>query len=84
MLGQLSISLFQVYEDQAFNTLLYASIVMFLWAVTLFKFAPMHDEISQGNVSKKFLAQLVRLNWIRTILWILLFSLTVTKIVSGE
>ncbi len=84
MLGQLSISLFQVYEDQAFNTLLYAAIVMFLWAVTLFKFAPMHDEISQGNVSKKFLAQLVRLNWIRTILWILLFSLTVTKIVSGE
>ena len=84
MLGQLSISLFQVYENQVFDTLLYAAIVLFLWAITLFKFAPMHNEISQGNVSEKFLATLVRLNWIRTILWILLFLLTVTKIVSGE
>ena len=82
MLGQLSISLFQVYENQFFNTLLYAAIVMFLWAITLFKFAPMHNEISRGNVSEKFLAKLVRLNWIRTILWLLLFLLTVTKIVS--
>ena len=84
MLGQLSISLFQVYENQVFDTFLYAAIVLFLWAITLFKFAPMHNEISQGNVSEKFLTSLVRLNWIRTILWFLLFLLTLTKIVAGR
>ena len=84
MLGQLSISLFQVYESQVFDTFLYAAIVLFLWAITLFKFAPMHNEISQGNVSGKFLTTLVHLNWIRTILWFLLFLLTLTKIVAGR
>ena len=84
MLGQLSISLFQVYENQVFDTLLYAAIVLFLWAITLFKFAPMHTEISRGNVSEKFLEKLVRSNWIRRILWFLLFLLTVTKIVAGK
>ena len=84
MLGQLSVSIFQVYEKQVFDTLSYAIIVLFLWGITLFKFAPMHNIISQGIVNDKFLTKLVRLNWIRTILWILLFLLTVTKIVLGE
>ena len=84
MLGQLSVSIFQVYEKQVFDTLSYAIIVLFLWGITLFKFAPMHNTISQGSVNDKFLTKLVRLNWIRTILWFLLFLLTVTKIVLGE
>ena len=84
MLGQLSVSIFQVYEKQVFDTLSYFIIVLFLWAITLFKFAPMHNIISQGSVNDKFLTKLVRLNWIRTILWFLLFLLTVTKIVLGE
>mgnify|MGYP001220406353 CR=1 FL=1 len=84
MLGQLIVSIFQVYEKQVFDTLSYAIIVLFLWGITLFKFAPMHNTISQGSVNDKFLTKLVRLNWIRTILWFLLFLLTVTKIVLGE
>lgn len=84
MLGQLSVSIFQVYEKQVFDTLSYFIIVLFLWGITLFKFAPMHNTISQGSVNDKFLTKLVRLNWIRTILWFLLFLLTVTKIVLGE
>ena len=84
MLGQLIVSIFQVYEKQVFDTLSYFIIVLFLWGITLFKFAPMHNTISQGSVNDKFLTKLVRLNWIRTILWFLLFLLTVTKIVLGE
>ena len=84
MLGQLIVSIFQVYEKQVFDTLSHAIIVLFLWGITLFKFAPMHNIISQGSVNDKFLTKLVRLNWIRTILWFLLFLLTVTKIVLGE
>ena len=84
MLGQLIVSILQVYEKQVFDTLSYATIVLFLWGITLFKFAPMHNLISQGSVSEQFLTKLVRLNWIRTILWFLLLLLTVTKIVSRE
>ena len=84
MLGQLSVSILQVFEKQVFDTLSYATIVIFLWGITLFKFAPMHNVISQGSVNEKFLNKLVRLNWIRTILWFLLFLLTITKIVFRE
>jgi len=84
MLGQLIVSILQVYEKQVFDTLSYATIVLFLWGITLLKFAPMHNVISQGSVSEQFLTKLVRLNWIRTILWFLLFLLTATKIVFGE
>ena len=84
MLGQLIVSILQVYEKQVFDTLSYATIVLFLWGITLLKFAPMHNVISQGSVNEKFLNKLVRLNWIRTILWFLLFLLTITKIVFRE
>lgn len=73
MLGQLILSAFQVYQNLTSYSLSTFLIVLFLWGITLLKFAPMHGEISQGNTSKEFLTNLVRWNWIRTVLWSLLF-----------
>ena len=82
MLGQLCVAIFQVYQNQNLDTVLYFSLVLFLWGITLTKFAPMHGQISEGRVDKEFLQKLVRLNWIRTLSWFLLLLLTLKKILE--
>ena len=82
MLGQLCVAMFQIYQNQNFDTLLYSAIVLFLWGITLTKFAPMHRQISAGRVDEEFLQKLVRLNWIRSSLWFLIFLLTLIKLVG--
>lgn len=80
MFGQLSIALFQVYQAQDFDTIFYAAIVLILWVTTLTKFAPMHGQISNGKTDEIFLKKLVHLNWIRTLLWSVLFIHTLSKL----
>ena len=82
MLGQLCVAVFQVYQNQNLDTVFYSAIVLFLWGITLTKFAPMHGQISEGRVHKEFLQKLVQLNWIRTLLWFLLFLTTLIKVVE--
>ena len=69
MLGQLGITIYQVFLVQ--NTFTFTSIllVVFLWGITLLKFAPMHQQISEGNTQVQLLKKLVQNNWIRTIIW---------------
>ena len=80
MFGQLSIALFQVYQAQDFDTIFYAAIVLILWVTTLTKFAPMHGQISNGKTDEMFLKKLVHLNWIRTLLWSVLFIHTLSEL----
>ena len=82
MLGQLCVAMFQVYQNQNLDTVLYSAIVLFLWGITFTKFAPMHGQISEGRVDKEFLQKLVRLNWIRTSLWFMLFLLTIRTLLE--
>tara|TARA_Y100000589_G_scaffold325196_1_gene362704 strand:- start:267 stop:689 length:423 start_codon:yes stop_codon:yes gene_type:complete len=82
MLGQLCVAMFQVYQNQNLDTVLYSAIVLFLWGITFTKFAPMHGQISNGRVDKEFLQKLVRLNWIRTTLWFMLFLLTIRTLID--
>ena len=82
MLGQLCVAIFQVYQNQNLDTVFYSAIVLFLWGITLTKFAPMHGQISEGRIDKEFLQKLVQLNWIRTLLWFLLFLTTLIKVVE--
>ena len=84
MLGQLCVAIFQVYQNQNLDTVLYFAIVLFLWGITLTKFAPMHGQISDGRVDKEFLQKLVKLNWTRTLSWFLLLILTLKKIIEAN
>ena len=49
MLGQLSIVIYQVFLIQNTYTLTSIVLVIFLWGITLLKFAPMHQQISEGK-----------------------------------
>jgi hypothetical protein len=76
MLGQLGIAIYQVFLAQNIYTLVSIGFVVFLWGITLLKFAPMHQQISEGNTQIQLLKTLVQMNWIRTMIWTLLFVLS--------
>ena len=76
MLGQLGIAIYQVFLAQNVYTLVSIVLVVFLWGITLLKFAPMHQQISKGNTQIQLLKTLVQMNWIRTMIWTLLFVLS--------
>ncbi|MGB1169638.1 MAG: hypothetical protein ACPG4G_06130 [Flavobacteriaceae bacterium] len=76
MLGQLGIAIYQVFLVQNSYTLVSIVFVVFLWGITLLKFAPMHQQISEGNTQIQLLKTLVQMNWIRTMIWTLLFVLS--------
>ena len=80
MLGQLGIAIYQVFLAQNVYTLVSIVLVVFLWGITLLKFAPMHQQISKGNTQIQLLKTLVQMNWIRTIIWTLLFVLSSTSV----
>lgn len=55
MLGQLGIVIYQVFLVQNIYTLVSIVFVVFLWGITLLKFAPMHQQISKGNTQIQLL-----------------------------
>jgi hypothetical protein len=80
MLGQLGIAIYQVFLVQNTYTLTSIILVVFLWGITLLKFAPMHQQISEGNTHVQLLKKLVQNNWIRTLIWTILCAMSVTSV----
>lgn len=73
MLCQLIVATTDLFLNFSFQSLFVVTIVLFLWIFTFLSFAPIHLKITNGEVTKELLRRLVRLNWIRTFLWSLLF-----------
>ena len=80
MLGQLGIVIYQIFLIQNAYTFTSIVLVVFLWGITLLKFAPMHQQISEGNAHVKLLKKLVKINWIRTLIWTILCAMSATSV----
>ena len=80
MLGQLGITIYQVFLVQNIFTFTSIVLVVFLWCITLLKFAPMHQQISEGNTQIQLLKKLVQNNWIRTIIWNILCAMSAASV----
>ena len=80
MLGQLGIIIYQVFLVQNTYTLTSIVLVVFLWGITLLKFAPMHQQISEGNTHVQLLKKLVQNNWIRTLIWTILCAMSAASV----
>lgn len=80
MLGQLGIIIYQVFLVQNTYTLTSIILVVFLWGITLLKFAPMHQQISEGNTHVQLLKKLVQNNWIRTLIWTILCAMSAATV----
>ncbi len=73
MFGQLGISVLQLAISFNIYTILSLTIILIIWMSTFLQFVPMHVNISKGRVNERMLKRLVYKNWIRTVLWTVLF-----------
>jgi len=80
MLGQLAIIGAQLWKNATWYTLLSGVLVFLLWGSTFLKFVPLHIRIASGDFEEKTLDDLVLYNWGRTVLWTVLFLISVEAI----
>lgn len=73
MLAQLLGGAFWLYSHPGMASGIYEALVGLLWGITFVRFVPYHAKISKGKANETILRSLVRENWIRTVLWIVLF-----------
>lgn len=73
MLGQLSLSVYQAITLSTLYTLVDLVLVLLLWLSTFLQFVPLHIAIAKGKANTKLLNHLVQKNWIRTVLWTVVF-----------
>ncbi len=73
MLAQLLGGSYWFFSHPGMASGIYAGLIGLLWGVTFIRFVPYHTKISQGKADQDMLNNLVRENWIRTFLWILVF-----------
>lgn len=76
MLGQLIVAGLQMSQNLNWYTGISLLIILILWGSTFLVFVPLHGDISSHTFDEQTLTQLVNRNWVRTILWSLLFGLT--------
>jgi hypothetical protein len=84
MVLQLGIAIYQITILFSFFNVINLVVVVIIWASTVSQFVPIHSNISKGRVSEKMLLSLVKKNWLRTILWTLLFILSVLGSIFGN
>lgn len=73
MLAQLGIAIFLIIATPDIYTITALLIIGMLWVSTFLQFVPIHNAISNNNFNIGQLHKLVSRNWIRTVLWSLLF-----------
>ena len=73
MLGQFGIALYQTILLPSLYTVISIILIICIWLATFLQFVPIHNTISKGIVNEKLLLSLVHKNWVRTVLWTLLF-----------
>lgn len=73
MLIQLLLILLNVYLELDIVSVISLIVVLFLWVFTFSFFAPLHFKISDARANQELLELLVKRNWVRTLLWSILF-----------
>lgn len=76
MVGQLGLSIVQVISARSLYPIGSLVVISMVWLSTFLQFVPIHRNISKGMVSEAMLSSLVTKNWIRTVLWTVLFLLS--------
>lgn len=74
MFGQLIMACIQLVELPSIETIISLLMVCAVWISTFVQFVPIHNKISKNKVTEKLLQQLVNRNWLRTLLWTLIFG----------
>ncbi|MEQ8881782.1 MAG: hypothetical protein RLQ12_19205 [Cyclobacteriaceae bacterium] len=76
MSAQLLIHAYDLWVNQSMISIINAIIIALLWAITFGEAVPLHNQITRQEESLKAARTLVHLNWYRTILWNVVFGLS--------
>lgn len=74
MFGQLIIAIIQLVQLSSIETIISLLMVCVVWIATFAQFVPIHNKITKNKATEKVLKHLVNRNWLRTLLWTLIFG----------
>lgn len=80
MFAQLIIASVRIFDSLSYYTITYAALVVLIWIVTFVVFIPLHEKIQLGVFTNQTLTKLVKYNWFRTLIWTLLFIVSVIQL----
>lgn len=76
MFGQLITATLQLLSERNPFTIGSLVLIGLVWLSTFMQFVPIHGVISSGNGAPEVVKELVSKNWIRTVLWTVIFLWT--------
>jgi hypothetical protein len=79
MFSQLILVVIQLWQSQNWLTVLSAILIIILWLLTFLIFVPLHQSIDNDRPVAQVCHKLVLTNWIRTLLWTLLFMCSIVQ-----
>jgi len=80
MTSQLIIATVQLFREITTHTVSSSLIIVILWLSTFLIFVPLHQKIDRGHAETAITEKLVRYNWLRTLLWTLLFVISLSQL----
>ena len=75
MISQLLGGIYWIMKQPGLLPSLYILFICVLWGITFVYFVPLHRQISLGTANTAALKRLVRLNGVRTLLWLMALAL---------
>lgn len=86
MLGQMAFSIGSVLSERSYLTTTKLGLIAIIWIMTFSIFVPLHHSIDDADEShtKYITLKLVKKNWWRTLLWSLVFMLSLYNTVIPD
>jgi len=81
MFGQLILYLYLIFTQPDVSIYIRSGLTISAWITTFAIFVPLHNTINNRKNTEKTLSQLVSKNWIRTVIWTLLFIINLATLV---
>lgn len=82
MFGQLLLYLYLVFTQPDTSIYIRTVLTISAWIVTFAIFVPLHNTINKGQSTEQTLQNLVSKNWIRTLIWSLLFTINLITFIN--
>lgn len=81
MLGQLMCTILNVITDFNFISTTQLVLVVLVWILTFTIFVPIHNNIEKDTDIEGTTRRLVQKNWIRTIVWSIVFVISLARFI---
>ncbi|MEJ2003637.1 MAG: hypothetical protein P8X57_01445 [Cyclobacteriaceae bacterium] len=75
MFAQLAFIIYQVYAFRNIMSVISLVLAIFVWVHTFLRAVPVHNKLSTDGNTKLLVLKLVRVNWLRTVIWTMIWIL---------